>query len=354
MGQESERDAAGGKGKDAGKSSLKLAIGLEKTAAKVEMLEAERQRYSEKFERISEGIGDLRRMLLDREESQKKVEMESEKIRDMMAVIEPEKLAAMKEGVSKRLEVLEARIERGEKIGERADKDIRELRDVFSKVKSIESLVEILKEIDEKVRKVKASEENADRMAGRIETLYYDFNRGLMETKKGLEAVSRLDGLSKELIREVDRIKLMLKSVSDDEKRRLAEKLGLSKEGGGSDMEEVPNILKKQEETEKSIKELSEKIVSLESSMENAAGLQRRLDILESGLKKEEDMLALLERKMASSEKSSETVAIWKEEMESIAKKLESISSAIKGMDSGKADRMEIEEIRKLINEVAV
>ncbi len=354
MGHESERGAAGGRDREADKSRLKLAIDLEKTAAKVDMLDAERQRSAEKFERISEEIGDLRRMLLDREESQKKVEMASEKIRDMMAVIEPGKLAAMKEGVSKRLEILEARIERGEKIGERAGQDIRELREVFSRIKSVESLVDVLKEMEENVRKMKASEENADRMTGRIETLYYDFSKGLMETRKSLETVSRLDSLSKELIREVDRIKLMLKSVTEDEKRRLAEKLGLSKGAPGSDMDEVPNIVKKQEEAEKSIKALYEKIESLQSSMEAASVLQRRLDILESGLRKADDMLALLERKMASSEKSSETYAAWKEYMESMAKRLDDISNAIKGMDSGKADRMEVEEIRKTINEVAV
>ncbi len=183
---------------------------VEKIKGKIELLEGTREELNDRIASISEEVGDLRRMILDREQSQRELEVNFEKVRDAVEQIEPLKIAKEMEKLSAEIEKTSARVEINEQLFRNFDEEIKKVREVLSRFKSFENLVDLEKRINEKVSRIEKAERYTERMASKAEGIFADLNEKLLALKDKLDTIKKVDDLTKDLVKEVDQLSLKL------------------------------------------------------------------------------------------------------------------------------------------------
>jgi len=317
-----------GKGKKAGKTERKKALpperaavkrqtgylgevaGAEKRTAEIEKLKGKLEIYENNFHRIEAGmeklaqeIGDIRRMILDREEGMKNMDIDFERVKKVMESVEPEKFSKAVEKMAARLEVDENRLERSEGMFSQLKEDIKMIKDVFSKIRSTETLLDSLSEMDSKLAKVKETEQFMERVAGKTENVYYQFSKDVSDMRKKVAAVERVEEMLKEVIKEVDKINLLLKSEGAPES--IKKKIGSM-------------LAAKENLSFKAAYELKEQRERLESRVKELDSVRERLERFEKTV-----------RELASSQNAAaESVSLLANEYETVRKKLDGLSSA--------------------------
>ncbi|MBI4173805.1 MAG: hypothetical protein HY519_03745, partial [Candidatus Aenigmarchaeota archaeon] len=180
---------------------------------------------------LAEKIGDLRRMLLDSEKETKAMQLEFEKTKEIVSMVEPVRLRKDLDGLAARLQKSDMRLETLEQHRKKDRDDVQKLLAVFAKVRGIETMVEALQDIDAKLEKAARSTADAERFSAKAESAYFEFSRGMSEMKTKLDTVSRLDEMAKEMVKEIDKIGLLVKAGQGDGMKDKIAKLFSGKTG---------------------------------------------------------------------------------------------------------------------------
>lgn len=183
-----------------------LLIEVEKINGKLEILENFRPQVNDRISMLSEEIGDLRRMILDREQASKEMEVEFEKVKDAVEIIEPRKIERRFGKIEENTERLDARSEKLEHLFKEASKELLNVRQVFAKIKSFENLEKEIGKIGEKVREINEAKGYVDRIGGKVESIFSDLNEKLRVLMASIEKIDKIDDLTKEMVKEIDRL----------------------------------------------------------------------------------------------------------------------------------------------------
>ncbi len=101
-----------------------------------------RKSFSERFNRTSEQIGELRAMILDRDKSVQEIEIKAIKAHDLVDAVQPEKMMTEIQKQEAKIEALKANLEGNEAIMSRI---MEELKDIKKKVEFFRGVEEIVK-----------------------------------------------------------------------------------------------------------------------------------------------------------------------------------------------------------------
>lgn len=244
----------------------KLLLEIERLKGKMEIFESFRPQINERISGLSEEIGDIRRMVLDVEKNQTELISGFERVKDLVESIEPERLLKNLEGISNRLEILSAKVEKNEKLFGNINEEVKKNREMMSKVKGLENLVEISEKIEEKVNKIKSTEAYTERLAAKVENIFSDLNEKLLVMKEKLGIVDKLDALSKDLLKEIDKVNLRFEEqvITKQDLERLKSIL----EGEIESIKNKPFLEGKEKKVvERRIKELTESVKSIEKEI---------------------------------------------------------------------------------------
>jgi chromosome segregation ATPase len=190
------------------KQAPDLLFRVERIDGKLEMLESFRQSTEERTTNLTEEIGELRSMLLEKEKKLGDIEADVEKVLASVAELDLEKIKKIFKKRDEEILELTANLERVESTLKAIQEENKEMKDALDKIKSMENLVEISNKINEKLEKIDESKDYVDKIATKVETIFYDINSKLMdfENKKG--KIVELDELSIELVKTLDKITL--------------------------------------------------------------------------------------------------------------------------------------------------
>jgi chromosome segregation ATPase len=278
----------------------KLILELEKLKGKMEIFESFRPQINERISGLSEEIGDLRRMILDAEQNQTELITGFENVKALVEGTEPEKMLKRVEELAGRLELIGARAEKNEKLFSSINEEVKRNRELMSKVKGLENLVDLSKRIEEKAGKIKSSEVYTERLAAKVENIFSDLSEKLLEMKEKLATVDKLDTLSKDLLKEIDKVNLKFdeqvvsKNDLENLKSSVENKLKSIQSG-------IPDeIEKKIEEFASSLKSVEKNIVANKMTIENidkkVEGIVQQTKSLEELESEREKIITLLER----------------------------------------------------------
>jgi len=212
-------------------SGAKLILRLERIDGKLEMFEEYKRGIDERLTHLAEGIGEIRSALLERERSFSKTETEFEKILDVVSGLEPEKIK--KELEKKDAEMLEMRasIEKLGSLVKEVQKQTKELLGNIEAIKGVENLVEISKNVAEKLAKVDKIKASTVKVATKVDTIFSELSEKLNELEGQKEKINKIDELTIDIVRMLDDLSVKLSKFVDKSelerfKKEVSKKIG--------------------------------------------------------------------------------------------------------------------------------
>jgi hypothetical protein len=375
------------------KIKLEEEIDLRKTLMDVEKLQAEvnalkevKFHADERIKELAEAIGEVRSLLFQRDAAIKEMEAKVDKVEEIVSDIKPEKITSQLK--KREAEIAEnlVKIEKLEKISDDLSKQSRKSQKILENIKSMENLVEASKEIESKLERINELKSGIERQAGKTEKLYFEMDRRLSEFLALKEKTTKVDDLTKELVKSLDELKIKIdRAVTrEDMEKSLKEALKPPEtteniEGLNKRKEEILGLLKNLEDqynkgiiSEKSYREVVEKnkglLKELEEEMKKAETEKRPEDLISWLSQFEEQMknlrikTDLLEQKPEKS--TSKDVEEMKNQISSLRNELEKQKELVGSLselglgqeiiseeeeEKRKAKEREIESIKSLL-----
>ncbi|MDI6826691.1 MAG: hypothetical protein QMD36_05950 [Candidatus Aenigmarchaeota archaeon] len=248
-----------------------LLMRINKIEGRLDMFKETGEATQERIGRLAEEIGDLRRMILDREGSYSKLEADFEKVQTAVKEIEPVKIAKDFERFAGQLELNAAKMERVNTNLADLSKRLKTIENKFLMIKDFENLVGVIKKIGEKMGEIKEDKRYVDRLAGKIESIFSEMTDRLAELKQERETILKVDNLTREMVKSLDKFKIRFDEEAIKKKELDEIKKSIAKEVKGISPEAFEELKRKVESFDlqrKSVDELEEEKDKIERLLE--------------------------------------------------------------------------------------
>lgn len=156
---------------------LKISIDIDKLKGAVEGFAQIRSSITERMSGLSEQIGELRAMILDRDRTIQEIELKAVKAADLVETVQPEKLMIEIQRGDAKFEALKANLEGNESIMERLMEELRDLRKKFEFFRGVEEIVKLSDEVKKDLVSIKKTEALIQVNTDKIETIYSEFRK---------------------------------------------------------------------------------------------------------------------------------------------------------------------------------
>lgn len=180
---------------------LKLATEIDRLKASQEAFQEVRKSFTERFTRVSEQIGELRSMILERDRTIQTMELRAVKAIDLVESIKPDKFMMDLERQNVKIEALKANLEGNEAIIDQVMEELKDMRRKMSFFRGIEEIIKLSEEIKKELIGIKKIEGTISIQTDKVQTIYSDmrkkmqeldgFNSQLQESKAGIEQNSK-------------------------------------------------------------------------------------------------------------------------------------------------------------------
>jgi chromosome segregation ATPase len=195
----------------------KINIELEKIKAFLDAQKDLRTATDEKLQRLTEGIGELRSMLFQKESEIDKMNVKVQKIEEVFNDVRPEQYSRELQKRDKELANQNLRIEKLEKVSYDMVKDVNEIKTLFKEIGSVENLVNVSKRINEKFIKMENMLKDVEKISEKLEKHFVEINKKLEEFEEYKNKQMQIDGLSKDLLKAVDDINVKIGKLASEE-----------------------------------------------------------------------------------------------------------------------------------------
>ncbi len=270
--------------KPTSKRDYKLSAQVEQIKAKVDALGELRKADSERFSRISEQMGELRSMILEKEKSIEEINAKATKASDLVAELQPESISSELRKASVKYESFDAKIEAINALYRKVIDELKTIRDRLSVFSGTEELVKLNRETAENLSRIRQSEANIERQTNKAGNMFIQFQKQFAELSKFRDWAEKFE-------EEFRKMKGELDSVNTKAASTLI---------GREDLEGL------RVELQQSLQELKK---SLSGGKEGVTGermknFEKRLDILGSSLEKTDRIVTSL--RLSASNASSD------------------------------------------------
>lgn len=155
----------------------KLTMDVDKLKAQVEAFNQMRQVQEQRFQRISEEIGDIRRSSIEREREMNIVKLEATKACDLVGSVQPEKLMINLEKEKIKIEELTAMHEANKKLISYMADEIKKLRNDISAFRGTESLIKLNDDVKAELNSVKKIQLTVEKHADKVEDIFINLQK---------------------------------------------------------------------------------------------------------------------------------------------------------------------------------
>ena len=197
----------------------KVLMDLEKVKAIVNTLREMETDKEEMINQLAESIGEIRSLFFQRDVSIKETISKVNKIEEIVNEIKPQKILKKFEKEEMEFEKISARIEKLEIIEKDLSKRVTKVEKILESIKSMENLRKIVKDIEDKLSRMKEIESSVKRDAAKAEKFYLETQESLEDFEKLKETTEKLDELTKEILRSLDEIKIEMDTKVTKEER---------------------------------------------------------------------------------------------------------------------------------------
>ncbi len=156
----------------AGTNVTKLSSEITKLQASVEAFGEVRKSFTERFSRISEQIGEIRSMILERDKSIQEIELKAVKAYDLVDSVHPEKISTLVQRESAKIEALKANLEGNEAIMGRVMDELKDTRRKIEFFRGVEEIIKLSEEVKKELIEIKKVESKVNINTDKVETIY--------------------------------------------------------------------------------------------------------------------------------------------------------------------------------------
>jgi hypothetical protein len=215
-----QTDSVGGEGDGKRDDALstgnaKLDIELTKIKAQIEGFAEVRKANSERFQRMSEQVGELRGMIMDTNKSIGEIEVKATKASDLVSSVQPEKLMIDVRKAEGKVDALHANIESNDTMLRNIMDELKIMRNQMKFYKGIEQVIALNDDVKKELMEMKKIEASAKRHADKIDTIFIDVNRKFSEFDKFNDVVKEIDRSFKVMQGDFDKIKVSVDNKED-------------------------------------------------------------------------------------------------------------------------------------------
>ena len=161
--------------------TIKLKTEIEKLKAGQEAFKEVRASSSERFTRISEQIGELRSMILERDRTIQEVELKAVKSSDLVSSVQPEKLMTEVQKQEVKIEALKANLEGNESIMNRIMEELRETRKKIEFFRGVEEIIKLSEEVKQELIEIKKAEGRINTQTDKVQTIYAEMRTRIQD-----------------------------------------------------------------------------------------------------------------------------------------------------------------------------
>lgn len=237
----------------------KIAADVMKLKIQFESFGEVRAATNERFTRISEQIGELRSMIIERDKAFQHVEAQAIKATDLVEAVQPDKLMVDVKKLDGKIEALKANIESNEAIMNNIMNEMKEMRNKMTLFKGAEQVTkmndDMMKEIND-MRKLKAI---IEKHSDKVETIFMEVQKNFSDFNKIKGIVDEVQKSVKPVGTEIDALKV--KAAESASKKEVSDLLGKFQEFE-KHMSKVVELLDKR--TESAPKEMNMKFEAIE------------------------------------------------------------------------------------------
>ena len=167
--------------KEASTDIIKLKTEIEKLKGGAEAFKEVRSSFSERFTRISEQIGELRSMILERDRTIQEVELKAVKSSDLVSSVQPEKLMTEVQKQEVKIEALKANLEGNESIMNRIMEELRETRKKVEFFRGVEEVIKLSEEVKSELIEIKKVEGRINTQTDKVQTIYAEMRTRIQD-----------------------------------------------------------------------------------------------------------------------------------------------------------------------------
>ena len=167
--------------KEASQDVIKLKTEIETLKAGQEAFKEVRTSFSDRFTRMSEQIGELRSMILERDRTIQEVELKAIKSSDLVSSVQPEKLMTEVQKQEVKIEALKANLEGNESIMNRIMEELQETRKKIEFFRGGEEVVKLSEEVKSELIEMKKSEGRINTQTDKVQTIYAEMRTRIQD-----------------------------------------------------------------------------------------------------------------------------------------------------------------------------
>lgn len=280
-----------------------LVLKLEKVEGRLEATEQARVDMADRLQRMSEQIGELRTIALERERTMGVLEADFELIKSVFEEVKPSEIGRELERKEKSITQLGVRVEKVERVLDRFTEEVRAFRETLDRIKGVENLVEMGQKLKEQADRSDEAKKYIDRMAAKVESIFGELSSRLMTLDTTLGKIEGLEEFSRDATKALDEVGTKMKGLAAAEELRNFP----SKEEFKQSLAEIR-------------KSLDERLAALTSGVEGVrTGLQE-------GLQASAREMAELETRLRKVERPTQA---FLDEVEAVKKRLLALSTRL-------------------------
>lgn len=205
---------------------VKISTELDRIKASIEALQEVRKSFTERFTRISEQIGELRSMILDRDRTIQEIELKAVKASDLVNSIKPEKLLTEVQKQDVKIEALKANLEGNEAIMDRIMEELREIRNKLKFFSGLKEIVKLSEEVKKELIEIKKVEGTISADSDKVETIYSEIRKKLQDIDTFKSQLQEIKANIDQNMKDVDFLKNKVMGLAEkDELEKLTSKV---------------------------------------------------------------------------------------------------------------------------------
>ena len=186
---------------------LKLKSGLERVEAKIEGIFETKKISDERFSRISEEIGELRSMLIDREREIKELEGKATRAHDLVQEVQPELLKDSIDKQDLKIDAIKNKIDSNDSIMNKIIEELKDIRNKIELFRGVEETIKLNKNVREELINIRKIEQNIKIHADKVENIFIRLEKKFEDFESYKKDAEKLSDDFKKFAEEFTKIK---------------------------------------------------------------------------------------------------------------------------------------------------
>ncbi len=270
---------------------LTISADIERLNSRIDALREQLKIYDERFSRVNEEIGELRSMLITKEQEIKEIESKTIKAYDTVMSISPENFLKKLAEIEHKLEGLFQKNESSDYVQNQVLKEFKEIKASMMTFRGVKEIIELNEDVKLELENIKKIEANIEKHSDKVEGIFIKLSKNFQEFYKVKELSDNIIIAFKEIVKNLEKVGEGIKLVQNHEKsEEIKEIVDEEIDKSVSTINTLENYKTQMNDLLKKIDDikLKKEIIQEEKEKEEIGEEIEKMEINESKIEKEE------------------------------------------------------------------